>query len=245
VANAPSERAIAASFMESGPGIFGVRAIGFYSMQDDAPKEMHILGLRDSSIELYERFGRLEDPLLETVLRQHAPAAISVAELRRTGPVGYRAFLEEERHLEQYMLAPIVVAGEIAGMMHFARAGESFSSTLQRAFALSLHVSTRVAVLRAADGIARAWDGALTRRELEIAELIARGGATADVARAAGVSPNTVKKHLKALYQKLGVCSRAELGAALLRGPRVAEETARRALPAPRVMAGGAVVFEY
>jgi DNA-binding CsgD family transcriptional regulator len=44
-----------------------------------------------------------------------------------------------------------------------------------------------------------------------VADLAARGLTTIEVGRALGVSPNTVKKHLRAIYEKLGIGSRAEL----------------------------------
>lgn len=52
---------------------------------------------------------------------------------------------------------------------------------------------------------------ALTDRELEIVELVARGLASKDVAARLQVSKRTVDAHLSHLYTKLGVGSRVEL----------------------------------
>jgi DNA-binding NarL/FixJ family response regulator len=107
-----------------------------------------------------------------------------------------------------------VVAGAIVGMMHFASESERrFDARLGSA--MTVHVSTRLAVLRALDSMAASWDGALNSREQDIADLAARGLSTSDMARAAGVSPNTIKKYLKRLYAKLGVSCRAELAVIL------------------------------
>ncbi len=57
----------------------------------------------------------------------------------------------------------------------------------------------------------------LTRREREIAEFVVRGFSNADIALAASVSRNTVKQHLKHVFEKLQVSSRAELAATLAR----------------------------
>ena len=55
----------------------------------------------------------------------------------------------------------------------------------------------------------------LTEREQEIAQLIARGAGTAQIADALFLSAHTVRDHVKSLLQKVGVCSRGELVATL------------------------------
>jgi two-component system, NarL family, nitrate/nitrite response regulator NarL len=52
--------------------------------------------------------------------------------------------------------------------------------------------------------------GELTERESEILEALARGQSTAQLAHALGISPNTLKFHLKNIYLKLGVANRAQ-----------------------------------
>jgi DNA-binding CsgD family transcriptional regulator len=56
---------------------------------------------------------------------------------------------------------------------------------------------------------------ALTRRELEVASLAARGMSDRDIADTLVVSVRTVESHLAAAYRKLGISSRRELAAAL------------------------------
>src|SRR5699024_6157509 len=55
----------------------------------------------------------------------------------------------------------------------------------------------------------------LTEREQEIAQLVARGTGTAQIADALFLSAHTVRDHVKSLLQKVGVCSRGELVATL------------------------------
>ena len=53
--------------------------------------------------------------------------------------------------------------------------------------------------------------GQLSAREREIADLVAKGFTNYEVAKAAFVSVNTVKTHLRRIYQRLGISSRREL----------------------------------
>lgn len=49
----------------------------------------------------------------------------------------------------------------------------------------------------------------LTRREMEVLRLVARGLSTREVARSLSVSPKTADKHIENIYMKAGVSSRA------------------------------------
>jgi len=64
-------------------------------------------------------------------------------------------------------------------------------------------------------GVVAAHDGSpdasdLTDREREIIELFAKGATYDDVARMLSMSVNTVRHHVRAMYRKLHVCSKAE-----------------------------------
>lgn len=50
----------------------------------------------------------------------------------------------------------------------------------------------------------------LTRRECEVLALLASGGSIKEMARALGVSPNTVKTHVAKVYEKLEVQRRMQ-----------------------------------
>jgi two-component system NarL family response regulator len=56
----------------------------------------------------------------------------------------------------------------------------------------------------------------LTRRELEVLALVARGDANKVIARALSISLGTVKAHVKAVCEKLGATSRTH-GVAMAR----------------------------
>jgi len=55
----------------------------------------------------------------------------------------------------------------------------------------------------------------LTAQQREIADAAAAGATNAEIARSVGLSINTVKYHLKAVYEVLGVATRLELREAL------------------------------
>ena len=66
-------------------------------------------------------------------------------------------------------------------------------------------------------GLRRGDPDELTETERRIAELAATGLTNREVAQAAFVSPKTVEANLARVYRKLGIRSRAELGAAMAR----------------------------
>lgn len=50
----------------------------------------------------------------------------------------------------------------------------------------------------------------LTTREIEVLECLRRGESNKEIARSLGISPNTVKTHLKSLYTKIGANNRTQ-----------------------------------
>jgi DNA-binding CsgD family transcriptional regulator len=72
-----------------------------------------------------------------------------------------------------------------------------------------LVVSERV-VSTAAPGAALQAGAALTARELDVLRLVARGLSNKEIASDLGITTHTVKYHLAAVLEKLGVRSRTE-----------------------------------
>lgn len=76
--------------------------------------------------------------------------------------------------------------------------------------AISPSVARRIMEHFRYTGPAAEADGELTGREKEVLTLIARGLRNADVAQALGLAESTVASHIKSIYRKLGIGSRAE-----------------------------------
>ncbi len=73
----------------------------------------------------------------------------------------------------------------------------------------------------------------LTRRELEVASLVADGAPAKNVAAALSITVHTARRHTEQVFRKLGVHSRAELTHVVLRNRDVGLEPSHRA-PAVR-----------
>jgi DNA-binding NarL/FixJ family response regulator len=71
--------------------------------------------------------------------------------------------------------------------------------------------------LRTAEDSSGANESPLSPRERTVLELTGRGLSTKAIARKLGISPNTVKFHLQAAFEKLGVTTRAEAVMAAIR----------------------------
>ena len=102
---------------------------------------------------------------------------------------------------------------------------------LEAARSMFTQLGTKLWAERAADELARipirrkASDG-LTPTELQVARLAAAGRTNREVAQALFLSPKTVEANLSRIYKKLGIRSRAELGARMA-GPGPGELAAK------------------
>jgi DNA-binding CsgD family transcriptional regulator len=98
-------------------------------------------------------------------------------------------------------------------------ARSSFHDELRRSLTvIGHHVSVRLAQLGLRSRPGSALDQ-LTQRQFEVAELATRGNTNADISATLEMSENTVKKHLKDIFDRLGVANRAELAARFASSP--------------------------
>ncbi len=76
--------------------------------------------------------------------------------------------------------------------------------------ALSPSIARRIMEHFQMTGPAADCDGELSEREKQTLALIARGYRNSDAAESLGIAESTVASHIKAIYRKLGISSRAE-----------------------------------
>jgi DNA-binding NarL/FixJ family response regulator len=116
----------------------------------------------------------------------------ALAEAIRAGVSGY--LLKDASAMELIQAAKIAMEGK--AVIH---------PTLTRAF------------IEEAQYVEPKPDTPLSRRELEILQMIAYGATTKEVAHRLEISPHTVKTHLERIFEKLGANDRAQAVAIALR----------------------------
>ena len=107
----------------------------------------------------------------------------------------------------------IVGNGALIGTVHFARTTTSAFNThdLLQLGAVCNHFSACLANLRTELVLNNLNINLLTKRELQIAHLVAKGLTNGEIGKQLWISENTVKKALKKMFLKLDVSSRTEM----------------------------------
>ena len=146
------------------------------------------------------------NPLAAYVTQHHAPMS--------SDALPARALVRRSDH-GHALLGPLVYDGELQGVLAFTRhvSDAAFEAAdIADLTALCLHISAFLARQAAAPALP-----ALSARERQICELVASGQTNAQIAERLCVSSETVKAHLKTIFRKCEVRSRAGL-AGLWRG---------------------------
>lgn len=170
------------------------------------------LGLPDvSGAEVTRRLAAQEDPPEVVVLTAHGERAMAVEALK-AGATGY------------------LLKGKTNDLVAAVRTAAAGGSTIAPAIARYLLDEVRVPGQNGSDSTLRDLgmrEGdergelddrpPLTRREREVLALLAKGATYEDAARVLGISLGTVQSHVKSLYRKLEVSSKAEAAAEAVR----------------------------
>jgi DNA-binding CsgD family transcriptional regulator len=135
-------------------------------------------------------------------------------------PAGVLAILEQAPVVEQLPFEHarnLLVQGSLQRRLKQKRAA---ADTLEQALETFDRLGSPDWARRTRDelsrvGLRRGDPYELTETERRVAELVASGMTNREVAQAAFVSPKTVEANLARVYRKLGIHSRAELGAAM------------------------------
>lgn len=223
IATAKNEHQLRMRFMDSIGEYFSVQRWGIHMFNENSSySAVEVYGVPnvDSFVELYAKIGRKVDPVLRYVTERHAPAHEEMV----LPPGGWKqcelyqnccAYYDHE-HI---MTGPIVGKGKLIGAVHFARIGETPAFNYQDIVDLSgvcTHISASIATLQTQQTIfTSSLTNRLTPREIQIAELVARGLTNKEVGVELWITQNSVKQALKRMFRKLEVSSRTEMVAKL------------------------------
>jgi DNA-binding NarL/FixJ family response regulator len=171
-----------------------------------------LLGLLEDepSLELVAR--DLEEHRLASVLSRLRPAVAVLDECRLESPRSVRLLARAHPHTRLVLLAERLSSAEYGQLLAFGAAACISRTTQRRDVVGAIHLAARgmqLAPFELAAGGPR-WEE-LTAREAEILTLLQRGRANAQIASDLHVSVETVRTHVRSVYRKLGVHSRAEL----------------------------------
>ncbi|MGV2828900.1 helix-turn-helix transcriptional regulator [Myxosarcina sp. GI1(2024)] len=213
---AKTEAELRCNFMDGVSEHFIVQRWGIYLLDEqNCLMSVDTEGVSNSFIERYQTIGKPVDRLLQYVQKYHAPA-----HERLVYPDGqwkqsqlYLRCCTEYRH-EHIMTGPIVGNGKLMGTVHFARVDRTpaFSDLdLVYLSAVCLHLSANLAKLRSQSTNEHPFITQLTPRELQIANLVARGLTNKAIGRELWITDNSVKQALKRMFRKLNVASRTEM----------------------------------
>jgi two-component system, NarL family, response regulator NreC len=178
--------------------------------------------LRDSGLHVVGHYATL-DALLERLRRCRPAIAIVDGEMRR--PPG--DLLAELRAAGPHSRL-VVVAGAVDGALARAVIEHEASAVILKSSPMMDAVEVLQQVVRGqtsfpAAVLARLGDrddsGRLSTRQFEVLEQLAQGHSNDEIARRLFISVNTVKFHLRIIYDRLGVNTRVE-AAQLLAGQR-------------------------
>jgi len=166
--------------------------------------------------------GRTTDPTRALALVEELAPDVLVAEPGPDGLGAVREACDRAPALKAIVLSasndPEQIqaafrAGAVAYVMKTAQP-DDVGIAVRQAFEHSVFVPTPGAVSVASNGIsssaAKDAVAALTKRELEILQLVAEGHSNSQLARILWVTEQTVKFHLSNIYRKLDVANRTE-----------------------------------
>lgn len=202
-------------------GIVGAKAWGLDLLDSHLQvSESDLYGLPDTFLDRYRELGRDADPVSQLMIQQHIPAHnLSLQTPQAWKQSRSYQHLFRGYGIEHGMVGPLLGDGRLIGGIYFLR-GSDFppfcDSDLIRLSSLCLNLSVRFTTMRLytlnVDSFCAAC---LTKRELEITELVAQGLSNREIGIRMSISRDSVKQALKRMFRKLNVSARAEMIAKL------------------------------
>lgn len=221
VATVQSESELRSRFMDSAGRLVRAKAWGLDLLDSHLQViESELYGLPDTFRDRYRELGRDADRTSQLMIQQHIPAHNLSAQTTlawRQSKIYQHLFRYYE--IEHGMVGPLVGNGRLIGGIYFVRGNDSppfWDSDIIHLSSLCMHLSVCFAKLRIPVLAANSsWAACLTKRELEIAELVAQGLSNREISIKLGISRDGVKQALKRMFCKLDVSARAEMVARL------------------------------
>jgi len=112
-------------------------------------------------------------------------------------------------HADQDVIAAAIRAGAVGYLVKDC-SFEEVAATVRQAVAGDVSPQIAASMLREARGLADDAESVITKREIEVLQLIADGCATPEVAEKLYISQKTVKNHLASIYAKLDARDRTQ-----------------------------------
>jgi DNA-binding CsgD family transcriptional regulator len=219
IAHSQSEHELRMRFMDAVGDVFCAEHWGI-ALHHSQRETIDLAGLPDRFIDYYKSFGVTIDPLRRYVEDHHAPVHEQVLFTEKQWKQSdlYVHGCGRQYDHEHAMLGAIVGQGRLIGTVHFSRgtgASAFNSQDLANLSALCAHVSATLAQLTSQRHFSSQATKSLTARELQIAELVAKGLTNAEIGKELWITQNSVKQALKRMFQKLNISARTELVAKL------------------------------
>ncbi len=179
--------------------------------------EVEVVGEASSGEEAIELVARLKPQVVFMDVRMPGMGGIEATKIIRQDSPETRVILftvDEARST----IAEAIQAGVSGYLLKDVSAQELVNAArLALEGKAVIHPSLTRAFLDEVRFVDRRGDAPLSKREVEILQMVAYGSTTKEVAHDLGISPHTVKTHLERIFEKLGANDRAQAVAIAIR----------------------------
>ncbi|KAB8330601.1 LuxR family transcriptional regulator [Scytonema tolypothrichoides VB-61278] len=219
-ASAQTEAQLRSCFMDSASQLVDADAWGLDLLDHHLQiKESDLYGLPDTFRAHYREVGPDGDPVSQFMIQQQIPAHnLSIQTPAAWKQSNIYQYLFRRYGIEHGMVGPLLGNGRLIGGIYFMR-GSGFppfcDGDLFRLSILCLHLSARLSMLQIPALVTNLSCDCLTKRELEIVELVAHGLSNREIGIKLSISRESVKQALKRIFRKLNVSARTEMVAKL------------------------------
>lgn len=175
-----------------------------------------VVGLPDRFQSDYQMLGQAVDSLSRLMVEQHIPVHnLSIYTPQYWKRTRLYQDLFQPYGMESAMVGPLIGQGYLMGGIYFLRDRHCpafCDRDLLYLSTLCQYISVRLATLQIPAKMADfAHPSCLTRRELEIAELVAQGLTNREIGIRLNISREGVKQALKRMFRKLNVSARSAM----------------------------------